>query len=33
MTILASGLVLGESLASLLSLALTALRTPQLGGK
>lgn len=31
--ILASGLVLGESVASLVTLALTAAHVPQLGGK
>jgi uncharacterized oligopeptide transporter (OPT) family protein len=31
--VLASGLVLGESVTSLISLALTALQAPQLGGR
>ena len=31
--VVASGLILGESVASLTSLALTAMRAPQLGGK
>lgn len=31
--VLASGLVLGESVASLISLALTTLQAPQLGGR